>query len=379
MANRQGHRGFGHLRKLPSGRWQGSYIGPDMARHTAPHTFTDKDTATAWLRNERSLMESGDDWTPPKVRAERKRVDSFAVYSAAWLAQRPVKPRTKVLYERILDRELVPAFGDLALRHITPEGVRAWFAGLDDGKARPTPTANAHAYALLRSILATAVTDDILAANPCRIRGAGQTKRVTRPEVASPAQVAALIEEMPEQYKAITVLAAWCGLRQGEALELRRSDIDLKSGTVHVRRAVILLRGTFTVGSPKSGAGVRDVVIPAHVLPLVKDHIIGMGVTGKDALLFPAAGDPAKHLHHNTLRKAFKKAADAAGLPEGFRWHDLRHSCLTNAAQVGATLADLMRLAGHSTAAAAMRYQHTTAERPAEIAARLSELAEGAR
>jgi integrase len=64
-----------------------------------------------------------------------------------------------------------------------------------------------------------------------------------------------------------------------------------------------------------------------------------------------------------------------AGLPDA-HFHDLRHAGLTLSAQAGATLAEVMRRAGHSSAAAAMRYQHAADQRDTEIAARLSALAQ---
>jgi integrase len=68
------------------------------------------------------------------------------------------------------------------------------------------------------------------------------------------------------------------------------------------------------------------------------------------------------------MEQAWRKAADAVGLPEA-HLHDLRHASLTLAAQSGATLAELKARAGHSTAVAAMRYQHAAEERGAIIAA----------
>lgn len=78
----------------------------------------------------------------------------------------------------------------------------------------------------------------------------------------------------------------------------------------------------------------------------------------------------AHHVHY-----AWKFARLEAELPNA-HFHDLRHAGLTLSAQSGATLAEVMRRAGHSSAAATMRYQHAAHERDAEIAARLSALAE---
>lgn len=67
---------------------------------------------------------------------------------------------------------------------------------------------------------------------------------------------------MPEQYRALVLLGAWCALRSGELLELRRRDVDVVHGTVRVERAVSWVRGKAVTGHPKTAAGTRTVAIP---------------------------------------------------------------------------------------------------------------------
>ena len=72
MSGRSRRRGFGYVRKLPSGRWQASYLGPDLVRRTAPHTFEAKADAEGWLGGRREEVVSGE-WQPPvKVRGRRR-------------------------------------------------------------------------------------------------------------------------------------------------------------------------------------------------------------------------------------------------------------------------------------------------------------------
>ncbi len=250
--------------------------------------------------------------------------------------------------------------------------MRAWHAGLGGS----TPTMRAHAYGLLRSILGTAVHDGLLAANPCHIRGAGAARRVHKVEPLTVPELAALVNAMPDRYRLLVLLAAWCGLRFGELDELRRRDVDLTNGVLHVRRAVVRVAGRVIVGVPKSEAGVRDVVVPPHLLPELREHLRARITGGRDGLLFPAA-DGVSHLAPSTLYRVFYPARERAGRPD-LRWHDLRHTGAVLAAQSGATLADLMHRLGHSTPAAAMRYQHAAADRDRIIAAALSTLAGGA-
>jgi integrase len=264
---------------------------------------------------------------------------------------------------------LNPTFGAAPLAAITPAAVKVWHAGLSTG-----PTARAQAYGLLRTILGTAVDEDALSANPCRVRGAGQTKRSREVRPATLSELEAVVRELPERYRLMALMAAWCALRFGELTELRRSDIDLKAGTVRVARGVVRTRGGgMTVKGPKSDAGKRVVTIPPHLVPLVREHLAAC-VTGRDGLLFPSATDPTEHMMNSTMSKVWLAARERAGVPH-LRFHDLRHTGAVLAAQTGATLAELMARLGHSTPQAAMRYQHASADRDRVIAEALSRLA----
>jgi integrase len=236
------------------------------------------------------------------------------------------------------------------------------------------PTARAHAYGLLRTILNTAVADELIAANPCRVRGGGSTKRAKRIKPATLAELETLVGATPDRYKLMMLLAAWCALRFGELAELRRSDIDATHGVIHVRRGVTRTKGARIVGGPKSEAGKRDVAIPPHLMPMVKSHLRDHAQIGRDGLLFPARH--GGHMAPATLYRVFYPARKAAGRPD-LRFHDLRHTGAVLAAATGATLAELMARLGHSTAGAALRYQHAAAERDKVIAEALSELANG--
>ena len=105
---------------------------------------------------------------PDGVRTDPKAgKETLAPYSERWLTERTLEDRTRELYQGLLDRHIVPTFGATPIAEIRPSTVRSWNAAL----ARRYPTTAAKAYRLLRTILATAVTDDVLTANPCRVDG----------------------------------------------------------------------------------------------------------------------------------------------------------------------------------------------------------------
>ncbi len=360
-------RGWGALRKLPSGRYQASHLGPGGLRHVAPETFDTKGDAEGWLAAQRTDLDRGD-WQRP---GPKPIVDTFATYADAWLDTRTLTPRTRAEYRKLLDRHLLPTFGELYLEDITPAMVRQWHAGLGEVTG---PTRRAHAYGLLRTILNTAVADDAIATNPCRVRGAGTSRRAKPIRPATLGELAAIVEATPDQYRAAVLVAAWCGLRFGELAELRRKDVDLDSGRLRVRRAVTNVNGADVIGQPKSEAGVRDVAVPPHLIPALRDHLRVHTKVGREALLFPAPD--GGHLRSDgALHRAFRAARKTAGRPD-LTVHGLRHTGATLAAATGATLAELMHRLGHSTPVAAMRYQHAAADRDEAIAAALTEFHE---
>jgi integrase len=291
-------------------------------------------------------------------------------YAGVWLEHRTLKDRTREHYHRILDQLILPALGEYPLRKLTPAIVRQWHART----AIDRPTYRAHAYQLLRTICATAVADDLIVANPCRIRGAGRTERVSKTEPATLDELEVIVNAMPERYRLMVLLAAWCGLRFGELTELRGCDLDTRRGVIRLRRAVVWVAGEAVVTTPKSAAGSRDVAVPPHLLPLAREHLLRHG-GGRDGLLFPAAHDPDGHMRPATLARVFYPARGKAGRKD-LRFHDLRHSGATMAASTGASLAELMQRLGHSTVGASLRYQHAAKGRDQQIAAALSRLAE---
>jgi integrase len=356
---RRAPRDWGMVRKLPSGRYQASYLDVAKARRNAPKTFPTRAAAGAWLTGQRAAMDAGT-WRDPRSGDE-----TFGAYAARWLAERGLKPRTEHDYRRILDRLLLPEFGAMPLREMTPAAVRSWYSRLDPA----TPVMRSHAYGLLRAILRTAVADDLIAANPCRIRGAGQARTAKEIRPATLAELEVIAEAMPPRLQLMVLVAAWCGLRFGELAELQRGDVDLAHGQLRVRRGVVRAGGQWIAGTPKSPAGVRNVAIPPHLMPVVDDHLAGHVGREPGALLFTNAS--GGYLTPGGLYDWYYPARQAAGRPD-LRFHDLRHTGATLAAATGATIAELMRRLGHSTAQAAMRYQHAADDRDAAIAAALS-------
>jgi integrase len=168
-------------------------------------------------------------WVDP-----RRGRTTLGEYAQRWLAQRTdLRPRTRDDYEDIIRVHIAAKLGNQQMGKISPADVRSWYAQLSSqrpGRARK-------AYRVLRVILNTAVADELIVRNPCRVRGAGQDHSAERP-IATVAQVAALADAIDERLRALVLLAAWCGLRRAELLALPRRHLDLLHGTVQVEAAM---------------------------------------------------------------------------------------------------------------------------------------------
>jgi len=361
MGNSKGsRRRFGAVRQYRSGRWTASYLDPDGIERRSPETFATKRDAEIWLSQVEADLSRGD-WQDPDAGAV-----NFAEYAAQWISERGLAPTTQELYRRLLRLHLLPAFGARDLDEITPPRVRTWRAERLEATGATTV---AKAYRLLKAIMETAVEDELIRRNPCRIRGAGQESASERP-IATVAQVDALADRLGPRWRLMVYLAAYGPARPEEQAGFRRSDVSLDPLGVWVRRAAPeLTTGKRVVGDTKSAAGRRFMVLPDFLRKDVERHLKWFAEKEPDGLLF--VGERGKPFRRSTFGRKWRAARASVGLPERFRFYDLRHTGHTLATQSGATLKDTMVRAGQSTERAALIYQHSPLERQQEVAAGL--------
>jgi integrase len=363
-----GRRQFGTVRRLSSGRWQARY--PDSAGRliAAPATFRTRADAGRYLDQVRTDRSRGA-WVDP--RAGRL---TLSEYGDHWLRQRPdLRPRTTELYEGLLRLHILPDLGDVPLATMSTARIRSWHAALL-ARERPGPSTVAKSYRLLRTILGTAVEDELIAKNPCVLKGAGVERPAERP-TATVAQVYELAEAVRPRFRALVLTATFTSLRLGELQALRRRHIDLLHRTVTVVEQTQLLKdGTIVTGPPKSAAGLRTVSLPAILVPELEQHLEVGSIGHPDGLVFPGPGGvPFRRASFYT---AWRRAVRAVGV-EGLRPHDLRHTGNTLAAATGASTKELMARMGHASPRAALIYQHATEQRDRAIADALDELVSG--
>lgn len=351
-------RRFGAVRQYRSGSWTASYIDPSGQRRRAPETFESKPDAEIWLSQIEADI-TRKHWRDPDAGAV-----NFEEYSLKWVPERGLAETSKELYHRLLRLHILPTFQEHDLDEITPPQVRAWRA--ERLVATSAPTTVAKAYRLLKAILETAVDDELIRRNPCRIKGGGKEIAPER-EIATVAQVDALAAAVGPRWRLMVYLGAYGPLRPEEQAELRRKDIDLDAMTIRVRKAAPELNtGKRAEGPTKSEAGRRVVVLPAFLRTDLRRHLDWYAEKESDGLLF--VGEKGAAFRRSSFGRKWRRARDKVGMPKTFRFYDLRHTGHTLSTRSGATLKDTMVRAGQSTEKAALIYQHSDHERQREVA-----------
>jgi len=225
-------RQFGGIDRLQSGRYRVRVIDDATGERVSLGTFASKADAEQVLAKAVADQHRGV-WVRP---------DAGAVlledFTWQWLASRlgksgaPLRPRVRELYEGELRLHILPSLGRIPVGRIRPAAVRTWYAALlRDG---PGPSTAAKCYRLLRAILNTAVSDGLLVANPCTIRGAGSENAAER-KLPTIEQIFELANAVNQRYRALVLVAAFSGLRRGELFALRRQHVDSEHGTVTVK------------------------------------------------------------------------------------------------------------------------------------------------
>ncbi|KUN79143.1 tyrosine-type recombinase/integrase [Streptomyces griseoruber] len=361
MANNRGRRRrFGAIRKLPSGRYQARYPGPDGVMRPAPETFATTADADDWLAEKQTEIRRGD-WRDPEAGAVR-----FRAYADKWVEERELAPLTADLYRYLLDKHLT-AFEDDDLDEITAPRVREWRA--ERLRVTGAKTITAKAYRFLKAVMETAVDDELIQRNPCRIKGAGKEKAAER-RIATVVQVDALAEAVGMRWRLMVYLGAYGPMRPEELAGLRRRDVDLDNLRIRVRLAEPeRMNGRRVQGDTKSEAGTRTVILPAFLRRELRWHLESYAKPGPDGLLF--VGEKGAPFRRSTFGRKWRRAREIVGMPEGFRFYDLRHTGHTLSTRSGATLKDTMVRAGQSSEKAALIYQHSDDDRQQEVAAGL--------
>ena len=277
--------------------------------------------------------------------------------------KKELAPKTVISYRNHLEKRILPALGHLDIHNIRPIDVLHFTHELQEKgqrfDKRKTPLSDKsiqYCFRVLSSMLQDAVEWQIIETNPClHVR----RPRVRRTKVKVPTEqltrdILAALEGEPLLYQAIIYLAIDSGLRRGELMGLKWSDIDFETKTLHVVRSNQSLtgRGTFSK-TPKTEESIRDVAVSDNSLELLRQlHVMQMkqkfklGEQWQDGN-WVFAGKNGKALYDSTPSHWFTKFLKRKNLPH-ISFHSLRHLSATILIAQGIPLKNVSSRLGHA-------------------------------
>ena len=332
------------VRQLPSGRWQARPAGVD------PATFDSYDEAEGWCLEQLVARSRGTAAPPGTSRL------TFRAYAEEWRAAQPWSPGTRERVHTNLHKHLYPRIGDVAITRLRPTQLQALVTGLADGLA---PSTVGTVVQHLRQVLNGAVADRIIAESPAA------RLRLPRPDdepivVPTRDQVHTITDRIDPRYRALVVVGAGLGLRQGEAFALTRSSVDFLRRQVHVRAQIVRpANGAPRIEDTTKTGRARTVPLPDVVADELARHIERHDSGHPAGLVFTSAQAMTLRADHWNVRY-WHPAREAAGLDAGF--HAMRHFAATSLLRSGVSVAAVARILGHSPATCLAYYSHWIAD-----------------
>lgn len=317
------------IQKRDNGRWRARYrdaAGKEHARH-----FRRKVDAEAWLNSITVQVGTGTYIDPARG------VTTVTSVAKAWVKNPDWEASTRARNESILNRHVLPRWGDRKLADVDVEQIQEWVNELSESKLAGGTVRKIHG--VLSSVLDRAVDNKRLASNPCRSVKLPK-QQIKRRRYLTAAQVEALADAADE-YGDIVLVLAYCGLRIGELAALKVRSVDVRRRRFTIEESVTEVNGKLVWTSPKDHQR-RTVPYPKFLDDDIDER---MKDRTDDDLLFPSTHGGTLRVR-NMRRDWFDVAAKVAGV-EGLTPHELRHTTASLAVSAGASVLALQRMLGH--------------------------------
>lgn len=287
-------------------------------------------------------------------------------YLARWLedsVKDTVRNTTYERYEQIARTHIIPMLGDVKLKGLSPTHVRGLYK---DKLQTLSPRTVQYIHVTLHKALKQAVNDGLVPRNATE---AVKPPQVRREEIRplTPEQAKQLLDAARgDRLEALYTLAVHTGLRQGELLGLKWEDVDLGSGSLHVKRTLTTARGGPRLAAPKTKGSRRRVSLTRGAMDALRAHLArqleeidwASSLWQENGLVF--ASEMGRPLDRRDLTsRQFKPLLKRANLPQKTRFHDLRHTCATLLLTKNVNPKVVSEMLGHSNIAITLdTYSH---------------------
>lgn len=353
--------GFGSIRKLPSGRYQARYTYKSYPVK-APLTFDSKKEAEDWLTLQKAAILTGD-LTLNKIAYEKNKHSKDVPLSDLadeWLRIKKKEVRYST-YKQLKSRckRSTDYFEGKTVQQISEKDVQEF---IDDHKKQVSKETVSHYVVTLKGILNLAVDKGIILDNPAKtsLIPKGSAKARTSYTLED-GELERLIAVSEESFRLCIYLGAILGLRRGEILGLKTTD--LKDGVLHVRRSWgEVSKGVFDYKPTKTEGSNRDVPMPDWLVEKWNAHVAKFAI---EEMVFVSSR--GKHMSKNVFQYRWEKVKNDAGVNQELHFHDLRGYAATEFVKKGATEREVMALLGHTSTQVSISYQKATLSALSEV------------
>ena len=355
--------GEGTLRLRNDGRWEGRIVvDHDEKGKPITKNVTAK-TKTECVQKLEALKEKYGKPTD-KIKPDMP----FGEWIDFWYrtyCKHTIRLTTQLEYESRIYKHIIPEIGNIPLNKLTQTDLQQFYArtkvngrririetygeGLSDRVIRAI-------HANCRSALEKAVREGLIRINPaigCKL----PPKKSREMKVLTQSEILRFLNRAKEEgYFELFLLELGTGLRRGEILALKWSDLNFTTGELRIERQVNVLNKEQIITEPKTKASVRTIILPGSLLRILEEY----RKTVDSEWLFPSPLDNTKTKNPSAVRKRMQTILERAGCPK-VRFHDLRHTFATMALEHGMDVKTLSATIGHVSSATTIDiYSHIT-------------------
>lgn len=373
MARRR-KNGEGTLRFRKDGRWEGRIvIGYDEKGLPKTKNVTAK-TKTECAEKLKALKEKYGKPTE-KISAEMPFGDWIDFWYQTY-CKHTVRITTQIGYEDRIYKHIIPEIGSIPLNKLTQTDLQQFYArskiggrlrrveacgkGLSDRLIRGL-------HGNCRSALEKAVQMGLIRTNPaigCKLppKKSREMKVLTQGEI-----IRFLNRAKEEGYYELFLLELGTGMRRGEILALKWSDLNFMTGELRIERQINVINKEQIISEPKTKSSKRTIILPPSLLQILSEY----KKTIDSEWIFPSPLDSTKTRNPPAVRKRLQMILERAGCPK-IRFHDLRHTFSTMALESGMDVKTLSTTIGHVSSETTIDiYSHITDTMQRQAAAKI--------